>query len=176
MPPTNNNNESLLGQWCKFSRESSSSTVDYFADRAMFNCNDTQAFMDTEMNRETDHTFLRQEAQHQDESGIEKTRREELNDHKQRAVDEKLAKDAEKVEKVRKEKERLAAIGLETDCDIIKKMVDAKLKDQVELHRREGDKEVLMKSKMRLRADWVKELLAAVDRFEAHIAMASLSV
>ncbi|KAJ7719849.1 hypothetical protein B0H16DRAFT_1739188 [Mycena metata] len=169
MPPTNDNNEGLLGRWRKFSRESSSSTVDHFADIVMFHRNDTQIFIDTHMNSEADHRFLRQEARRIDESGVEKARREELNTHKQRAVDEKRGKDAEKAEKVRKEKEQLAAIGLESNRDHIKKMSDAQLKDQLELHRREGDKEIPLKSHMKNKGRRLEELLAALDRFDTRI-------
>ncbi|KAF8168636.1 hypothetical protein K438DRAFT_1909600 [Mycena galopus ATCC 62051] len=87
-----------------------------------------------------------------------------------REIHEKRTKDAEKAEKVRKEKARLTAIGIETDRLEIAKMTDPKLKDQLELHRQEGDKEVPMKSKLKLKADRLKALLVAVDRFEARIA------
>jgi hypothetical protein len=176
MPAHNDNNEGLLGGWRKFSRESPSSTVAHFTDQAMFKRNETQAFIDDHMNTEEDQQFLRQEARRIDESGLEKARREELNAHKLAAVDAKRAKDAEKAEKVRKEKERLAAIGVEADRGEIAKMTDAKLKDQLELHRRAGDNEVPLKSKLKVKADRLAALLAAVDRSEARIAtLASVS-
>ncbi|KAJ7681294.1 hypothetical protein B0H17DRAFT_867112, partial [Mycena rosella] len=83
MPSTNDANEGVLGMWRRFSRESPSSTVAHFSDRAMFNRNDTQEFIDTHMDTSEDHKFLRQEARRLDESGIEKKRRTELNAHKQ---------------------------------------------------------------------------------------------
>ncbi|KAF8209762.1 hypothetical protein K438DRAFT_2058662 [Mycena galopus ATCC 62051] len=141
MPAHNCNNEGLLGSWRRFSRESPSSTVDHFIDGVMFHRNETQQFLDEHMNTEADQDFLRQEARRIDESGLEKARREELNAHKLAAVEAKCAKDADKAEKVRKEKERLATIGIVTNLEEIKKMSDPKLKDQLELHRREGDKE-----------------------------------
>ncbi|KAJ7714636.1 hypothetical protein B0H16DRAFT_1477872 [Mycena metata] len=162
MPPTNNQQtittKAFSGGGRKFSRESSSSTVDHFADIVMFHRNDTQIFIDTHMNSEADHTFLRREARRIDESGVEKARREELNTHKQRAA-----------EKVRKEQERLAAIGLESNRDHIKKMSDAELKDQLELHRREGNKEIPLKSHMKNKGRRLEELLAALDRFGTRI-------
>jgi preprotein translocase subunit SecD len=135
----------------------------------MFHRNETQAFIDDQMNTEADQAFLRQEARRIDESGLEKARREELNAHKLAAVEAKRVKDAEKAEKVRMEKERLALIGIETNHDEISKMTDLKLKDQLELHRRAGDKEVPLKSKLKVKADRLTALLAAVDRFEARI-------
>jgi hypothetical protein len=122
------------------------------------------------MNTEADQAFLRQEARRIDESGLEKARREELNTHKLAAVEAKRAKDAEKAEKMQKERERLAAIGIETDRKEIEKMTDPKLKDQLELHRRAGDKEVPIKSKLKLKADRLAALLAAVDRLESRVA------
>jgi hypothetical protein len=169
MPAHNCNNEGLLGSWRRFSRESPSSTVDHFTDQVMFHRNETQAFIDDQMNTEADQAFLRQEARRIDESGLEKARREELNAHKLAAVEAKRVKDAEKAEKVRMEKERLALIGIETNHDEISKMTDLKLKDQLELHRRAGDKEVPLKSKLKVKADRLTALLAAVDRFEARI-------
>ncbi|KAF8146186.1 hypothetical protein K438DRAFT_1448884, partial [Mycena galopus ATCC 62051] len=142
MPAHNDNNEGGLGSWRKISRENPSTTVAHFTDRAIFNRNATQSFLDVHMNTEEDHQFLRQEARRINESGVEKARREELNAHKLAAVHEKRTKDAEKAEKVRKEKARLTAIGIETDRLEITKMTDPKLKDQLELHRQEGDKEV----------------------------------
>ncbi|KAJ6593489.1 hypothetical protein B0H19DRAFT_1090568 [Mycena capillaripes] len=163
---TNDANEGLLGMWRRFSRESSSSTVDHFTDQAMFHRNDTQAFMDEHMNTDADHQFLRQEARRIDESGVEKARKDELNAHKQRVVDEKREKDAEKAEKIRKETERLEAIGIQLERAEIRKMTDPKLKDQLELHRRAGDKEVPMKSRLKNKADRLEAVLAALDRLQ----------
>ncbi|KAJ7670938.1 hypothetical protein DFH06DRAFT_1293815 [Mycena polygramma] len=166
MPSTNDANEGLLGMWRRFSRESPSSTVGHFADQAMFHRNETQDFLDIHMNTAADQEFLRQEARRVDESGVEKARREELNAHKQEVVDEKRAKDAETAEKKRKESERLTAIGVELDRSEIDKMTDPQLKDQLELHRRKGDKEVPMKSKLKRKGDRLAALLAAMDRLE----------
>jgi hypothetical protein len=170
MPAHNCNNEGLLGSWRRFSRESPSSTVDHFTDQVMFHRNETQAFIDDHMNTEADQAFLRQEACRIDESGLEKARREELNTHKLAAVEAKRAKDTEKAEKMRKERERLAAIGIETDRKEVEKMTDPKLKDQLELHRQAGDKEVPIKLKLKLKADRLAALLAAVDQLESCVA------
>ncbi|KAJ7673462.1 hypothetical protein B0H17DRAFT_947197, partial [Mycena rosella] len=89
MPLTNYANEGLLGMWCRFSRESLSSTVSHFTDRTMLHWNNTQQFMNTHLNIPQDEMFLRQEARRPDESGIEKKCQEELNAHKQMVVDGK---------------------------------------------------------------------------------------
>ncbi|KAJ7442782.1 hypothetical protein B0H11DRAFT_1631518, partial [Mycena galericulata] len=135
MPSTNDANEGLLGMWRRFSRESPSSTVAHFADQAMFNRNDTQTFMDTHMDTALDHQFLRQEARRLDESGVEKARRQELNTHKQKVVDDKREKDAKKKKKADLETERLKALGIVTDLGTIEGMRDKALQDQLELHR-----------------------------------------
>ncbi|KAJ7311690.1 hypothetical protein DFH08DRAFT_822457 [Mycena albidolilacea] len=171
MPAHNCNNEGLLGGWCRFSRESPSTTVGHFTDRTMFNCNETQGFIDDNMTTEEDQQFLQQEARRIDESGVEKARQVELNAHKLVTVEAKRAKDSEKAEKARKEKERLGAIGIEMDCTEIAKMTDPKLKDQLELHRRAGDKEVPLKSKLNRKADRLMALLAALDRLDSTVAM-----
>jgi hypothetical protein len=165
-PSTNDANEGLLGTWRRFSRESPSSTVAHFTDQAMFKRNDTQSFMDDNMNTDVDHQFLRQEARRIDESGVEKARREELNAHRQQVVDDKQAKDKEKAEKMRKETERLVKIGIQLDRTEIRKMTDPMLKDQLELHRRGGDKEVPKKSHMKNKAERLAAILGALDRLE----------
>jgi hypothetical protein len=175
MPSTNDANEGLLGMWRRFSRESPSSTVAHFTDQAMFHRNNTQEFMDTEMNTEADHIFLRQEARRIDESGIEKARREELHAHKQHAVDEKRAKDAANADKASKETERLTAIGIQLDREMISRMTDQGLKDQLELHRRNGDKEVPKKSHMKHKADRLVALEGALDRLTGSTSVQSTS-
>ncbi|KAF7341070.1 hypothetical protein MSAN_02093100 [Mycena sanguinolenta] len=172
---TNDPNEGLLGMWRKFSRESPSSTVGHFTDQAMFRRNETQTFMDEVMNTDEDHQFLRQEARRIDESGVEKARQAELNAHKQQVVDERREKDAEKAEKARKETERLTAIGIELDRAEVEKMTDPKLKDQLELHRRRGDKEIPMKSHMKNKGERLAALLAAIGRLEGIVSVASSS-
>ncbi|KAJ6517230.1 hypothetical protein C8R47DRAFT_960401 [Mycena vitilis] len=167
MPSTNDANEGLLGMWRRFSRESPSSTVAHFTDQAMFHRNETQAFLDAEMNTEEDNIFLRQEARRIDESGVEKARREELNAHKQQVVDEKRNKDAETADKVRKETIRLTAIGIEFDREVISAMTNPGLIDQLALHRRGGDKEVPKKSHLKNKAERLAALLAALNRAEA---------
>ncbi|KAJ6548832.1 hypothetical protein B0H19DRAFT_952564, partial [Mycena capillaripes] len=171
MPSTNDANEGLLGMWRCFSRESSSSTVDHFTDQAMFHRNETQNSMDENMNTDEDHQFLRQEARRIDESGVEKARRAELNAHKQQVVDERREKDAEKAEKARKGTERLTAIGIQLDRDEIQKLTDPKLKDQLELHRRAGDKAVPMKSRLKNKGDRLAAVLAALDRLQGIVSV-----
>ncbi|KAJ6449258.1 hypothetical protein C8R45DRAFT_849842 [Mycena sanguinolenta] len=172
---TNDPNEGLLGMWRKFSRESPSSTVGHFTDQAMFRRNETQSFMDQEMNTDEDHQFLRQEARRIDESGVEKARRTDLNAHKQQVVDERREKDAEKAEKARQETSRLTAIGIVLDRQHIKKMTDPKLKDQLELHRRRGDKDVPMKSHMKNKGERLAALLTALDRLQGNVSVPSNS-
>ncbi|KAJ7448747.1 hypothetical protein FB451DRAFT_1053734 [Mycena latifolia] len=166
MPSTNDANEGLLGMWRRFSRESPSSTVGHFTDRAMFHRNHTQEFMDVHMDTADDHQFLRQAARELDESGVERARRTELNTHKQQVVDEKRDKDEKNAEKARQKTERLAAVTIELDRTIIAKMTDAKLKDQLELHRRRGDKEVPIQARFGNKAERLAGLLAALDRMD----------
>ncbi|KAF8179523.1 hypothetical protein K438DRAFT_1977234 [Mycena galopus ATCC 62051] len=168
-PSTNDTNEGLLGMWRKFSRESPSSTVGHFTDQAMFRRNETQSFMDETMNTDEDHQFLRQEARRIDESSVEKARRAGLNAHKQQVVNERCDKDAEKAEKAREETARLTAIGIVIDLQEIEKMTDPKLKDQLELHRRRGDKEIPKKSHMKNKGERLAALLAAINCLEENI-------
>ncbi|KAJ7196140.1 hypothetical protein GGX14DRAFT_526945 [Mycena pura] len=167
MASTNDANEGLLGQWRRFSRESPSSTVAHFEDQAMFSRNETQAFMDEHLASEADQDFLRREARARDESGIEKARRAELTAHAQKAVDEQLAKDAKNTEKERIKAARLAAIGIKLDTVEINAMNNDALKDQLNIHRRRGDKEVPIAARLKYKADRLAALLAAVARFTA---------
>ncbi|KAJ6555927.1 hypothetical protein B0H19DRAFT_947268 [Mycena capillaripes] len=123
------------------------------------------------MNTDEDHQFLRQEARRIDESGVEKARRAELNAHKQEVVDERREKDAEKAENARKETERLTAISIQLDRDEIQKLTDPKLKDQLELHRRAGDKAVPMKSRLKNKGDRLAAVLAALDHLQGIVSV-----
>ncbi|KAJ7113191.1 hypothetical protein C8R44DRAFT_882202 [Mycena epipterygia] len=158
MPSTNDANEGILGMWRRFSRESPSSTIGHFTDQAMFHRNGTQDFMDVHMNTPEDHLFLRQAARKLDQSGVEQARRVELNDHRQQV------------------KERLAAVGIKLDRAEILKMNDKELKDQLELHCTQSspDKEIPIKARLKVKADRMAALLAALDRLDA-VATASQS-
>ncbi|KAJ6489320.1 hypothetical protein C8R47DRAFT_1215669 [Mycena vitilis] len=147
MPSTNDANEGLLGMWRRFSRESPSSTVAHFTDQAMFNRNETQAFIDLEMNTEEDYAFL--------------------------LVDDKRAKDAVKDDKAKKETERLAAIGVVVDREVISQMTDQDLRDQLEQHRRGGDKEIPKKSHLKNKAERLTALLGALGRAESGVSVQS---
>ncbi|KAJ7154373.1 hypothetical protein C8R43DRAFT_1126450 [Mycena crocata] len=155
MESTNDKNESLLGSWRKFSHYSPSSTIGHFEDQALFNRNDTQAFMDQHLTTDEDQRFLMQEVRTADASGVERRRREELDAHHQEVVDAKRAKDAVRAAKL--------------DLEVIDEMTNAALKDQLELYRERGDKDVPMKSKLPRKADLLAAVRAALGRYEASI-------
>ncbi|KAJ7289904.1 hypothetical protein C8J57DRAFT_1046809 [Mycena rebaudengoi] len=163
MPSTNDANEGLLGMWRHFSRESSSSTVGHFEDQAMFNKNDTQTFIETHLNTIDDQQFLRQEARAADASGVEQRRREELAAHAQQQVDLKQENDAKKAAKAAAETARLDAIPLELNFSKLGKMVNAALLDQLEKHRRGGDKNIPKKSEMSKKAQYLEALRKALE-------------
>ncbi|KAJ7125578.1 hypothetical protein C8R43DRAFT_1090413 [Mycena crocata] len=155
---TNDANEGLPG-----------SLLGHFEDQAMFNRNETQEFMDTYLNTAADEQFIMQEARAIDASREERRRREELDAHHQQAVDAKHTKDAAKAAKVLKTKERLGNIALELDRESIGEMTNNALKDQLELYRERGDKEVPMKSKLPRKADLLAAVLAALERHEGSL-------
>ena len=68
--------------------------------------------------------------------------------------------------KMRRRRRRLSTIGIVLYREEIGKMTDPKIKDQLELHRRRGDKEVPMKSRMKNKGERLEALLAAISRLE----------
>ncbi|KAJ6611155.1 hypothetical protein B0H10DRAFT_2437682 [Mycena sp. CBHHK59/15] len=168
MPSTNDANEGLLRMWCRFSQENPSSTVGHFQDRVMFHRNDTQTFIDSHLNTAADQQFLRQEVRMSDASGAEKQRQAELIAHSQRVVDDKRAKDALNARKAAAKKAHLLEVGMKLDRNEIMHMKNAELKDQLDIHRGRGDKEIPIKARMSKKAEWLAALLAALDRFEVH--------
>ena len=96
-----------------------------------------------------------------------------MNTHKQQVVNDKREKDAENAEKARERKERLDAIGIETDRGAIQAMTDPKLKDQLELHRRRGDKDIPIKARLKNKSDRLAALLATLTRLETSLAVRS---
>ncbi|KAJ7221761.1 hypothetical protein GGX14DRAFT_388880 [Mycena pura] len=90
---------------------------------------------------------------------------------RQQVVDDKQEKDEEKAEKLRKETQRPVNIGVQPDRTEIRRMTDPMLKDQLELHRRGGGKEVPKKSYMKNKAERLAAVLEALDRLEGIVAV-----
>lgn len=162
MPSTNNVNEGALGSWRRFTRENPSSTIGHFNALATFARNDTQNFMDNHFESE-DHQHLLREARLEDSSGVERKRRQELITLIQSEVGAKREKERVRGEKKTAEDTRLAAISIVSDSAIISKMTVKTLEDQLELHRRRGDKEIPLKSHMKIRQEKLEELVKAIS-------------
>ncbi|KAJ7683876.1 hypothetical protein B0H17DRAFT_1137496 [Mycena rosella] len=88
---------------------------------------------------------------------------------------EVVEKDAKTLEKARVETERLVLVGIECDHNKITAMKDKQLQDQLELHRRRGDKEVPIKARFKNKREHLAGLLVILDRLDASIPVQMMS-
>lgn len=91
---------------------------------------------------------------------------QELVAHMQNVADERRAKDAAKQKKQGDVTARLTAVEVVTDHEKIGRMKLDALEDQLEIHRRNGDKEIPLKSHLKNKAAKLAALLAALERLE----------
>ncbi|KAF7970056.1 hypothetical protein HWV62_25298 [Athelia sp. TMB] len=134
MPSTNDANEGALGSFRVCLRDKPSLTMHQYNARALFHRNDTQLFMDALFTEEEDMQYLRQKAREIDASGLSKLRKEANAIHKQRLVDEKRQKDADREKKKQDRASQLAGVSMVLDKVKLRKMNNADLKQQINLH------------------------------------------
>ncbi|KAJ7623104.1 hypothetical protein DFH06DRAFT_1340416 [Mycena polygramma] len=98
MPPTNDANESALGQLRVILRNHPTLTLHQFNAAVMFNQNDTQAFMDT-LFEMPDHLYIMHLARKEDASRLERKRKAELAEFRIRLMKMRKEKEVAKRQK-----------------------------------------------------------------------------
>lgn len=164
MPATNDVNEGALGTYTGWCKDHPSGTRHQFEARLMHDQNHTKEYMESENFRDEDHAYCRKVAREvlaslpQVQAQVEQISADEADVKKKR----------EKMEELRRKKyahaERIAAIVLELDKDIVRVCNVKFLDDQLELHRT-WDKDVPIKARVKVRSLKLKALLEAIDRY-----------
>lgn len=145
MPSTNDANEGALGLLRLTLRSKPTMSMHIYNALAMFNRNDTQAFMDG-MFQPSDHTFIMQEYRRQDGSGLERKRKAEIREHDERVVAAKRQKKMENELKRAALQVRIDAVILVIDVAKVKAMNVNQLDDQLASHKNELDIKIPVKS------------------------------
>jgi len=159
MPPTNDLNEGLLGSYRQFMRFKPLASLLQFNANAMYQRNDTQAWVDRNF-LEEDHRDLMRMQREQEASGEEKKKQQELIEFEtQRVARRKEA--AEKSKQQRAEKNaRLAQVPLILDAEVVGKLKGNQLKEQLDAFKLAGAPFPIGVSKFN--ADQKRELLKSL--------------
>jgi hypothetical protein len=159
MPPTNDLNEGLLGSYRQFMRFKPLASLLQFNANAMYQRNDTQAWVDRNF-LEEDHRDLMRMQREQEASGEEKKKQQELIEFEtQRVARRKEA--AEKSKQQRAEKNaRLAQVPLILDAEVAGKLKGNQLKEQLDAFKLAGAPFPIGVSKFN--ADQKRELLKSL--------------
>ena len=164
MPPTNDLNEGLLGSYRVFMRSSPRATLHYFNAQALYQRNNTQAFVAKNFSDEDD-KYVRQKAREIDASGLEKKRHQQLIEHHQQQVEQRRQKDADNKAKADEKALRLSKVVLILTQDAITALKGKKLQEQVEAFHHFGAKLPLQKD-LQLVDKKRDALKAAIDCFD----------
>ncbi|KAI0063127.1 hypothetical protein BV25DRAFT_1802759 [Artomyces pyxidatus] len=170
MPATNDANEGALGSFRLHARMKPNSTIQAYNAQATYTHNDTESFMGAVLNKPEDHLHLMRMARAADSSGLAAKARAEQVAYDQRVVEEKRAKDKERTQKEAEKTARFLALAFVVDLDAINKLSSTQLEDQLDKHRRNGDKEIGLKKLSTRKADKLVKLLDAVTRYQTRLA------
>ena len=131
IPPTNDLNEGLLGSYRQFMRFKPLASLLHFNANAMYQRNDTQAWVDKNF-LEEDHRDVMRTQREQEASGEEKKRKQELIGFEtQRVARRKEAAEKSKQQRVER-KARLAQVPLILDVEVAGKLKGNQLKEQLD--------------------------------------------
>jgi hypothetical protein len=159
MPPTNDLNEGLLGSYRQFMRFKPLASLLHFNANAMYQRNDTQAWVDRNF-LEEDHRDVMRMQREQEASGEEKKRQQELIEFEtQRVARRKEAAEKSKQQKAEKNA-RLAQVPLILDAELAGKLKGNQLKEQLDAFKLAGAPFPIGVSKFN--ADKKRELLQSL--------------
>jgi hypothetical protein len=170
MPSTNDANEGALGAFRVQMRKTPRLTAHHYNSLAMYNRNDTQAFMDTIL-QEIDHVFIRRVAREVDASGLEAKRRKAQVEFDCRRAEIQRQKEADKKRRADEYREKLSKVVLVTDDSQIMSMTVPRLDDQLDVLRHIGGDLAIPASKSARgkKADKQELLKAALSRHIVHL-------
>ncbi|KZP18568.1 hypothetical protein FIBSPDRAFT_956161 [Athelia psychrophila] len=133
LPPTNDLNEGALGSFRQFMRFNPSTTLLMFNSRTMFECNDTQAFIDAKFSTE-DHRLIMKITREVDGSGHEQKRKTKFIEHSQHKNQEKKDKADDTRRKQQEQRAHIAGVELIFDEIKIQGLKGKALGEQVEAY------------------------------------------
>jgi hypothetical protein len=171
IPATNDANEGALGSWRVWRRYHPSSTASSFSNKTRLERNNTEAFIQKLCNEEDQHYVMRT-VRVQGASGENALFRAHLVDMQRKRVLATRQKQDAAEQKKRHEIERLTNVGLVVDRNAIEKMTAKQLDDQLNIHIKILNDEVLrkvLKKDLRLKAAKFSAVLDALARNEEYV-------
>ena len=130
MPPTNDVNEGALGSFRVLMRRQPHLTLLQYNAQAMFHQNETQAFMETNFQPE-DYQYVHKKARQADVDHLELKRKQNIVQHTQARNEWKIASREKRKIKAVAKAERVAAVKLIFEKELIKGLKGEKLKDHL---------------------------------------------
>ena len=131
-----------------------------------FKSNDTAAFVQKMFVKE-DHVYVHEEARKRDSGHLEQARQAAIIAFRNKKVTDQRQKMAEKAEKQHTTQARLAAVQrVDTVEDVTINMTNDQLRDQLEIYRQLID-DIPGKSKLKIKAELIAALRAAITRYKA---------
>lgn len=169
MPSTNDANEGALGAYRVAIRGKPNMTLHQYNALAMYQRNETQAFIDIVFT-EDDHIFVMREARRLDASGLETKRRREIVDFRVRVAKMRQEKELSKRAKKAEDRERIMKVKL-ISCiaDIYSKSCNLtipKIHEQFDALRLRGVPEIMANSRYANKSEKQKGLEEAFRRYE----------
>ncbi|KAJ7022142.1 hypothetical protein C8F04DRAFT_971823 [Mycena alexandri] len=168
IPPTSDDNESLLGGWRDFSRTYSSSTVAHFSGYEVYHRNGTEAFSEAKLRTEEDAVYIMRLACARDASGAMRKFQDDLLAFKQQAVDTARAKQKEKADEAAARIAELTAVAVIVDAEKLRKLNKAALREQLDVRRELLKESIIAATKlkeMKNKPDMLKAILASDQRY-----------
>jgi hypothetical protein len=166
LPTTNDVNEGALGSFRVLMRRQPQLTVLHYNAQAIFNHNETQAFMNAKFSTHEDYKFLHEEARKM--KGIDKKRKLEIIEHTEARIAQKLeagkARQAKKAENAAK----IASTELIMDREAVVKLAGEKLKNQFSAFKVAGAPNMIGMTTRNKVAELRQALQAAIDLYHEH--------
>jgi len=165
MPATNDVNEGMLGSLRQFWRFNPRASLHIFNALAMYQRNDTQPFMNKNL-QEEDYKFLMRMGREIDSSGLEAKRQAKNVEYNLAKNQKKNDKDMEAAQKKVEKNARLSRIPLIFDKDVIASLKGQKLQDQLDAFRLAGAPLPVLVKNVKTVADKKKAIHHAIDQYE----------
>lgn len=165
MPSTNDANEGALGSFRVYLRAKPSTSMHHYNAQAVFRRNETQLFMNAKLDEE-DHKYIRTEARRIQASGEEKAQAKALIMSKKAQVTKRQDDDAKRIQKRTEKEIHLKGIAMILNKDRIRKLSNAELLDQIQLHRPHNPN-IPLKSALKRKIPMLEALDAAIDYYNS---------
>ena len=131
MPATNDENEGVLGSFCKLIRQQPQLTMQDYNGLAMFFRNNTQLFMEEKFTMDKDYKFLHKLAR-ETGSGEQAWRKAGV-DHRDNKQNRPIEKRQKRQEQLQKDAERIAGVAIILDKEVVSNLKGKHLLDQIKI-------------------------------------------